>query len=252
MPPPAWVKDLSTWLDGSELLDGLPFASQGKSVVQAMAGDADGAVRTQENFTRRCPVISQVRQHMEQSSGDTEAAGRTQSEFQKSMSEVGAALAVGAQTANTAINRFQESEVGCEVTRRAEDATRRAFEAAERLAQQLSQTNLGRNFTNLLERIEARHSSGNGRGMGYAGEQFVSSRDLSDYTLLTPVAAAQSGEQCSCCMEAFREGDMMRVLPCFHALHPDCADKWLYSNPVCPICRCDIRTSLLRHDAGAG
>ena len=41
--------------------DSIPVVSQTKSIVQAISGDTEGAARTQENFLKRCPVVSQVR-----------------------------------------------------------------------------------------------------------------------------------------------------------------------------------------------
>lgn len=37
----------------SSFLDGIPFISQGKSLVQAISGDSDGAKKTQENYTKQ-------------------------------------------------------------------------------------------------------------------------------------------------------------------------------------------------------
>ena len=42
------------------MVDWIPGVSQIKSVVQLAFGDAEGAAKTQENFFRQCPVVSQV------------------------------------------------------------------------------------------------------------------------------------------------------------------------------------------------
>ena len=40
-------------------VDWIPGISQLKSVCQLVTGDAEGAARTQENFAKECPVVSQ-------------------------------------------------------------------------------------------------------------------------------------------------------------------------------------------------
>ena len=67
--------------------DSIPVVSQAKSLVQVIGGDADGALRTQENFSRQCPVVSQTRSLVEVSAGDPEAARKTQEEFGRGMSD---------------------------------------------------------------------------------------------------------------------------------------------------------------------
>ncbi len=59
------------------MVDWIPGVSQIKSYIQLLAGDLDGAKRTQTNFSRQCPVVSQVRSAIEYASGDTAAAKET-------------------------------------------------------------------------------------------------------------------------------------------------------------------------------
>ena len=61
-----------------QMMDAIPFVSQAKSFVQFACGDAKGAKRTQENFSRQCPGVSQVRSACEAATGDTKAARETQ------------------------------------------------------------------------------------------------------------------------------------------------------------------------------
>ena len=50
--------------------------------------------------------------------------------------------------------------------------------------------------------------------------------------------------ECPICLEDFRDGDALRVLPCSHIFHSVCADKWLAHPEVstlaertCPMCK---------------
>ncbi|XP_078475798.1 uncharacterized protein LOC144737022 [Lampetra planeri] len=46
--------------------------------------------------------------------------------------------------------------------------------------------------------------------------------------------------QCSICTEAYEEGEVMRTLPCLHAFHAACIDRWLQQSAICPVCRTNI------------
>lgn len=61
--------------------DGFPIISQIKSAVLALAGDLDGAKRTQENFIRQMPVLSQITSAVQAATGDLDAAKATQEQF---------------------------------------------------------------------------------------------------------------------------------------------------------------------------
>lgn len=75
-------------------MDTLPVISQTKSLVQVIGGDAEGALRTQENFSRQCPVVSQTRSLVEVSMGDADAALKTQQQFGTGMSDLADAVPV--------------------------------------------------------------------------------------------------------------------------------------------------------------
>lgn len=46
--------------------------------------------------------------------------------------------------------------------------------------------------------------------------------------------------QCSICTEAYEVGELMRTLPCLHAFHAACIDRWLQQSTICPVCRTNI------------
>lgn len=101
-------------------VDGLPIASQAKSVVQASRGDVDGAWATQDRFTRHCIGAAQLRSAIEVVRGDVNAAASTQRAFLANAgrllerSEVADAVPVLAQikaAAHAADGRVEEAAV---------------------------------------------------------------------------------------------------------------------------------------------
>lgn len=46
---------------------------------------------------------------------------------------------------------------------------------------------------------------------------------------------------CSIC---FNQIDKEQKLDCGHVFHESCIEKWINTNPSCPICRCHIRFSV--------
>ena len=47
---------------------------------------------------------------------------------------------------------------------------------------------------------------------------------------------------CPICLVDFEDGDQIRMLPCLHAYHKDCADQWLKTNCCCPMCKTNVKT----------
>ncbi|KAI3997732.1 hypothetical protein MKX01_011807 [Papaver californicum] len=47
-------------------------------------------------------------------------------------------------------------------------------------------------------------------------------------------------ENCAICLDDYEDDDMVRLLPCHHAFHTECIDKWLVSRPTCTECRGDL------------
>ena len=56
------------------------------------------------------------------------------------------------------------------------------------------------------------------------------------------VVTAEDAKEADCtvCLEQLGLGAEMRRLPCGHAYHRRCVDKWLIRRRKCPLCKLDI------------
>ncbi|KAJ1701884.1 hypothetical protein LUZ63_001663 [Rhynchospora breviuscula] len=49
------------------------------------------------------------------------------------------------------------------------------------------------------------------------------------------------GETCAICLEEYKEGETLRVLPCKHEFHLECVDSWLTKwGTFCPVCKHEV------------
>jgi len=57
----------------------------------------------------------------------------------------------------------------------------------------------------------------------------------------------KTSKECVICMEDFKEGDQIVVLPCDprHYFHDNCIESWFTNNGICPICRTTITRDAL-------
>ncbi|XP_024028730.1 receptor homology region, transmembrane domain- and RING domain-containing protein 1 [Morus notabilis] len=52
-----------------------------------------------------------------------------------------------------------------------------------------------------------------------------------------------AGETCAICLEDYKDGEILKVLPCRHEYHSSCVDSWLIKwGTFCPVCKHDMRT----------
>ncbi|CAA6655978.1 unnamed protein product [Spirodela intermedia] len=50
-------------------------------------------------------------------------------------------------------------------------------------------------------------------------------------------------ETCAICLEDYRDGETLRVLPCLHEFHSVCVDSWLLMwGTFCPVCKHEMST----------
>ncbi|XP_042406829.1 receptor homology region, transmembrane domain- and RING domain-containing protein 1-like [Zingiber officinale] len=57
------------------------------------------------------------------------------------------------------------------------------------------------------------------------------------------LSSKQTAETCAICLEDYRDGESLRVLPCQHDFHLVCVDSWLTKwGTFCPVCKHNMRT----------
>jgi hypothetical protein len=61
-----------------------PYLSEAQGIIQLSVGNWEDAKTTQENFSKQCIIVSQIRSMVERAQGDEEAANNTNEEFCKS------------------------------------------------------------------------------------------------------------------------------------------------------------------------
>ncbi|CAO2822545.1 unnamed protein product [Amaranthus hypochondriacus] len=75
-----------------------------------------------------------------------------------------------------------------------------------------------------------------------APESVVDELPIKIYEKLSMPDHEDDTDQCYICLVEYEKGDKIRVLPCHHAYHMSCVDKWLKEiHGVCPLCRGDVR-----------
>lgn len=49
------------------------------------------------------------------------------------------------------------------------------------------------------------------------------------------------GETCAICLEDYKDGEIVKILPCQHDFHSGCVDSWLTKwGTFCPVCKLDM------------
>lgn len=49
-------------------------------------------------------------------------------------------------------------------------------------------------------------------------------------------------DECAICLSQYEEGEQVKEVPCHHAFHVDCIDKWLNMSNFCPVCKYELKT----------
>ncbi|XP_066323385.1 RING-H2 finger protein ATL39-like [Miscanthus floridulus] len=75
----------------------------------------------------------------------------------------------------------------------------------------------------------------------------VAAGDIPPYAYEQQAGAVPDGTSAECpvCLGGIEKGEMVKGLQvCLHVFHQQCIDQWLHHHPTCPVCRCNVFTSL--------
>lgn len=207
-------------------------------MVQAVSGNVDAALATQGNFSRRCPVVSQVRSVCEAVVlNDHELAAETQREFIASAKK-------GGKKIRSAIRDIWDKD---------EDGRAQRSYARRQSAQPASGDDRHMD-EEWIQQMFGPQGSVNTGGPHFLlssalrpsqMEENESSEDLLEHTSAVVVNEAMCSSYGSCpiCLLEFHVGEDVQILPCFHAFHGSCAGHWLQIKGNCPVCRCAVRST---------
>ncbi|TYI01399.1 hypothetical protein ES332_A11G197800v1 [Gossypium tomentosum] len=57
------------------------------------------------------------------------------------------------------------------------------------------------------------------------------------------LSQCHAGETCAICLEDYKDGEILKILPCQHDFHSSCVESWLTKwGTFCPVCKHDMVT----------
>ncbi|KAL9980243.1 hypothetical protein ACROYT_G008802 [Oculina patagonica] len=103
--------------------------------------------------------------------------------------------------------------------------------------QKQKESSLTRMALHALSRMETRkyHS-----GSSDSSSTREENGNISDTESTLSTQSDGHNSKCVICLEKFKDGQDVRIVPCRHEFHKDCVDPWLLSNYTCPLCMLNI------------
>ncbi|ORM40905.1 RING-H2 finger protein ATL11 [Babesia sp. Xinjiang] len=72
-------------------------------------------------------------------------------------------------------------------------------------------------------------------------DDIISQFPVTDFDAAAAETWNEDAKQCSICLDAYEQDQLIRRLACTHGYHKGCIDEWLSRSTVCPICKFDYR-----------
>lgn len=72
-----------------------------------------------------------------------------------------------------------------------------------------------------------------------------------DHLPSTPSESAPLPPSCAICLEHYKAGEMISLMPCLHGFHEPCLAQWLGIKASCPVCKATLR-ELLQNSLAQG
>ncbi|PPD88715.1 hypothetical protein GOBAR_DD14359 [Gossypium barbadense] len=64
------------------------------------------------------------------------------------------------------------------------------------------------------------------------------------------LSQCHTGETCAICLEDYKDGEILKILPCQHDFHSSCVESWLTKwGTFCPVCKHDMITKTAYSEA---
>ena len=64
---------------------------------------------------------------------------------------------------------------------------------------------------------------------------------LPEYIINDVSKLPKNKNECTICIEEFKNGDCLITLPCLHLYHKECIENWLNEELNCPVCKFDLK-----------
>ncbi|XP_029198272.1 E3 ubiquitin-protein ligase ZNRF3-like [Acropora muricata] len=103
--------------------------------------------------------------------------------------------------------------------------------------QKQKESSLTRMALHALSRMETRKYHSETMESSSSSEE---NRNLSDAESTLSTQLESTNAKCVICLEKFKNGQDVRIVPCQHEFHKECVDPWLLSNYTCPLCMLNI------------
>lgn len=103
--------------------------------------------------------------------------------------------------------------------------------------QKQKESSLTRMALHALSRMETRKYNSGSSDSLHTRED---SSNISDAESTMSAQSEETNSKCVICLEKFKDGQDVRIVPCRHEFHKDCVDPWLLSNYTCPLCMLNI------------
>ncbi|XP_022774498.1 E3 ubiquitin-protein ligase RING1-like [Durio zibethinus] len=96
------------------------------------------------------------------------------------------------------------------------------------------------------------HLGSGGVGVGQDNKPGPAPASKASIEAMPRIKVKGSGIDCSICLEAFKEDEEAREMPCKHVFHSGCVEKWLGIHGSCPVCRFLMPSEEAESGGGSG
>ena len=96
---------------------------------------------------------------------------------------------------------------------------------------------LRRKIDNVKQQVSWRWCTAQNEGQKNEIKKWVKDQLISKIMVIFDYDSCDNDEQCSICLEVFRDGIQIAKLRCKHLFHTSCINRWFEVNFTCPLCK---------------